>query len=219
MAADWVRYTNVIAQTYRQGDTITNPQDQAILNSLVWTTGPTDTHDKLPTRTEAPLPKVQYWEIGNEPRVGLASSYNFTNSYTFLTPDHPVDSTHKYDYRERYASLTAAMRAVDPTIKVGPAMQWLNAVTEQELLNSILNAQPGGGYLPVDFIGYHPYQTIYSTPPCRHRKPPPQRLLDAQHARRQHPLDDRRLRPESELRRAHRQRDERQQPHLERHGQ
>src|SRR4051812_29234617 len=25
MAADWVRYTNVIAQTYHQGDTITNP--------------------------------------------------------------------------------------------------------------------------------------------------------------------------------------------------
>ncbi len=161
MAADWVRYTNVVAQQYRQGDTISDTHDKAIVDSLIWTTGPADTHDILPTRTEAPLPKVTYWEIGNEPRVGLASSYNFTNSYTFLTPNHAVDSTHKYDYRERYASLTSAMRAVDPTIKVGPAMQWLNAVSEQEILTSILVQQPDGSRLPVDFIGYHPYQKLY----------------------------------------------------------
>jgi hypothetical protein len=162
MAADWVRYTNIIAQKYRQGDTIADQHNKAVVDSLIWSTGPTDTHDTLPTRTEAKLPKVKYWEIGNEPRVGLTSSYNFTNSYTFLTPEHPVDSTHKYDFRERYASLTSAMRAVDPTIKVGPAMQWLNAVTEQEILNSILVRQADNSYLPVDFIGYHPYQTLYS---------------------------------------------------------
>ena len=40
MAADWVRYTNVIAQNYKQGDTITDPQDLAVMNSLVWSTGP-----------------------------------------------------------------------------------------------------------------------------------------------------------------------------------
>jgi hypothetical protein len=163
VAADWVRYTNVIAQTYRQGDVISNPQDQAILNSLVWTTGSSDTHATLPTRTEGALPKVTYWEIGNEPRVGLANSYLVNNSYTFLTPNHPVDSTHKYDYCERYASMTAAMKAVDATIKVGPAMQYLSASSERELLNSILLRQSDGQYLPVDFIGYHPYQTIYST--------------------------------------------------------
>ena len=161
MAADWVRYTNIIAQKYRQGDTIADPHNKAIVDALIWSTGPTDTHDKLPTSAEAKLPKVTYWEIGNEPRVGLTSSYNFTNSYTFLTPNHPVDSTHKYDFRERYTSLTSAMRAVDPTIKVGPAMQWLNAVTEQEILNSILTRQSNGSYLPVDFIGYHPYQKLY----------------------------------------------------------
>ena len=164
MAADWVRYTNIIAQQYRQGDTIADPQHKAIVDSLVWTTGATDTHDKLPSRTEGNLPKVKYWEIGNEPRVGLASSYNFTNSYTFLTPNHTVDATHKYDYRERYASLTSAMLAVDPAIKVGPAMQWLNAASEKELLNSILVRQPNGSLLPVDFIGYHPYQKLYEDP-------------------------------------------------------
>lgn len=163
LAADWVRYTNVIAQTYHAGDLIADPQDQAVINSLVWSTGPTDMHAILPTPGEAPLPKVRYWEIGNEPRVGLTSSYHFTNSYTFLTPNHTIDSTHKYDFRERYASMTAAMKAVDPTIKVGPALQSVSAVTEKELLNSILDRQSDGQYLPVDFIGYHPYQTLYST--------------------------------------------------------
>ena len=162
MAADWVRYTNVIAQTYHQGDTITNPQDKAIMDALVWSTAPNDTHALLPAVGEAPLPKVKYWEIGNEPRVGLASSYSFTNSFTFLAPHRPVDSTHKYDYVERYASLTSAMKAVDPTIKVGPTFQWLNAISEREIFDSLLAQQSGGGYLPIDFVGYHPYQNIFS---------------------------------------------------------
>src|SRR4051812_1411390 len=144
LAADWVRYTNVIAQIYKQGDTITNPQDLAVMNSLVWSTAPNDTHATLPAPTEAPLPKVKYWEIGNEPRVGLTSSYKFTNSYTFLAPGRPIDDTHKYDYRERYAALTSAMKAVDPTIKVGPTFQFLSAVTEREIFNTILAPQPDG---------------------------------------------------------------------------
>ncbi len=164
MAADWVRYTNVIAQTYRQGDVIADPADRAILDSLVWTTGPTDANDLLPAVGEAPLPKVEYWEIGNEPRVPLTNAYNFTNSFTFLAPGYlPVDNTHKYDFHERYASLTSAMRAVDPTIKVGPALQWLSQPSERAVLDTILYPQSNGKYLPIDFIGYHPYQTLYST--------------------------------------------------------
>jgi hypothetical protein len=163
VAADWVRYTNVIAQTYHEGDTITNPQDQAILNSLVWTTGTTDTHPTLPARNEAALPKVKYWEIGNEPRVGLSSSYQVNNSFTFLTSNHTQDSTHKYDYDVRYASMTAAMKAVDPTIKIGPCVVSGSSATEQELLMTILNRQSNGQYLPVDFISYHPYENLYST--------------------------------------------------------
>src|SRR4051794_26897726 len=70
LAADWVRYTNVIARTYHQGDTISNPADQAVLNKLVWSSAnPGDVHDVLPQPGEAKLPKVQYFEIGNEPRV------------------------------------------------------------------------------------------------------------------------------------------------------
>lgn len=166
LAADWVRYTNIIAQTYHQGDTITNPDDSRIMNSLLWTgTVPGDVHDLLPAPGEAPLPKVTYWEIGNEPRVPLTTAYQITNSPTFLTPNHAPDSTHLYDYEQRYASMTAAMLAVDPTIKVGPCIQSATAVTEKELLNSILDKQSNGAYLPMDFISYHPYQKLDTTQP------------------------------------------------------
>jgi hypothetical protein len=161
LAADWVRYTNHIVQTYRQGHVITDARDKAVLDSLVWNSAtPGDNFDKLLAVGEAAVPKVQYWEIGNEPRVGLASTYRVTNSYTFFAPPRLADDTHKTDYRERYAALTSAMRAEDPTIKVGPALQWLNAVTEQELVDSILVRQPDGKFLPVDFLAYHPYQRL-----------------------------------------------------------
>jgi hypothetical protein len=161
LAGDWVRYTNHIVQTYRQGQTVTDPQDQAILNSLSWSSSfPGDSFDKLLRADEAPVPKVKYWEIGNEPRVGLSSSYKVTNSYTFLAPPATPDASHKTDYRERYAALTAAMRAQDPTIKVGPAIQTLESPAEQAVIDTILRPQPDGSFLPVDFIGYHPYQTL-----------------------------------------------------------
>lgn len=160
LAADWVRYTNHIVQTYRQGQTISDPRDQAIMNSLVWTNASGGSFDKLLATTEAAVPKVKYWEIGNEPRVGLSGAYKVDNSYTFLAPPRSADSTHKTDYRERYAAMASAMKAEDPTIKVGPAMQWLSSVTEQELLTSIAQRQPDGSFLPLDFIGYHPYQKL-----------------------------------------------------------
>ncbi|MEA2735759.1 MAG: hypothetical protein QOE14_2210, partial [Humisphaera sp.] len=161
LAADWVRYTNYIVPTYRQGQTITDARDLAILNSLTWSSAvPGDNFDKLLPATEAAVPKVKYWEIGNEPRVGLSNSYRVTNSYTFYAPPRLPDATHKTDFVERYAALTSAMRAEDPTIEVGPALQWLNAVTEQEIVDSILRRQPDGSFLPVDFLAYHPYQKM-----------------------------------------------------------
>lgn len=169
LAADWVRYTNVIAQKYNQASVITDPTDLAVMNSLVWnSSNPARPHDKLPATGEAPLPKVEYWEIGNEPRVSLKSSFKVTNSYTFLTDDYgsqATDSTHKDDYAARYASMTAAMKAVDPTIKVGPCLQSATSKSESELLNSILDKQSSGQYLPVDFISYHPYQKLDTTQP------------------------------------------------------
>jgi hypothetical protein len=82
LAADWVRYTNHIVPAYRQGQTITDPRDKTMLDSLQWSsTVGGDSFDKLLRTTEAATPKVKYWEIGNEPRVGLSSSYKVTNSY------------------------------------------------------------------------------------------------------------------------------------------
>jgi hypothetical protein len=94
VAADWVRYTNVIAQTYHQGDVIDNPQDKAIMDSLVWSSGANDVHPTLSAVGEAPLPNVTYWEIGNEPRVSLNNEYQVSNGFTFFTPNHTQDSTH-----------------------------------------------------------------------------------------------------------------------------
>jgi hypothetical protein len=161
LAADWVRYTNRIVPTYRQGQAITDPRDQAILNSLQWSSSvPGDNFDKLLRSNEGATPKVKYWEIGNEPRVGLASSYKVTNSYTFYASSRAPDATHKTDFNARYKAITSAMLAEDPTIKVGPAMQWLNAITEKEILTELLQPQTDGTRLPVNFIGYHPYQTL-----------------------------------------------------------
>jgi autotransporter-associated beta strand protein len=162
IAGDWVRYTNRIAQTYRQGQTVTDTRDAAILNSLAWNKSATagDSFDKLLAPGEAAVPKVKYWEIGNEPRVGLSSSYRVTNSYTFLAPPRLPDATHKTDFTQRYAALTSAMLAEDPTIQVGPALQWLSSASEQEILTDLLRRQSDGTFLPVHFLGYHPYQKL-----------------------------------------------------------
>jgi hypothetical protein len=166
MAAEWVRYTNRIAQSYHQGDVITDAKDKAVLDSLVWTSNvaPGDVHDLLPAVGERPVPKVTYWEIGNEPRVGLSNSYKVTNSYTFYPParrSQTDPATHLFDYTERYTSMVTAMKAEDATIKVGPCLQTATAVTEKEILQNVLAAKtPSGAFVPVDFIGYHPYQKM-----------------------------------------------------------
>jgi alpha-L-arabinofuranosidase len=103
---------------------------------------------------------VKYWEIGNEPRVGVVVPYGVVNGYTFIAPPSPETDVRKNDYRERYAALTTAMRAEDPTIKVGPALVSGQSTTERPLLDSLLNAQPDGSRLPIDFISYHPYERM-----------------------------------------------------------
>jgi hypothetical protein len=165
MAGEWVRYTNHIAQAYRQGDAVADPKDRAILDSLVWSTPGVwyDQKDLLPAPGEPPLPKVTYWEIGNEPRVPLKNSYRVQNSFTFYPParrNQTDAATHEFDFTERYAAMAAAMRAEDATIKLGPCLQSATAVTEKEILQDVLKRQGDGQYLPVDFISYHPYQKM-----------------------------------------------------------
>ena len=130
LAANWVRYTNYIVQNYRQGDTITVPGDAAILTAMggSWPAG------KLLSSGELPTSKVTYWEIGNEPG----------DNYGVYYPLSPAD------YLSRYKSISSAMVAQDPTIKVGPC--GLNP-TE---LSTVL----GDSSARVDFVSYHPYGTV-----------------------------------------------------------
>ncbi|HPD29267.1 MAG TPA: thrombospondin type 3 repeat-containing protein [Phycisphaerae bacterium] len=139
LAADWVRYTNFIVQSYRQGDEASLAgEDLRVYNSIVnWGTKP-----KLLTPAEGSVPPVKYWEIGNEPELGGYGDF-LTNHY--LGPA---------DYRDRYKTISAAMLAVDPSLKFGPCLinpsdpngsgQWLSA----------LAADPG---VRLDFVAYHPY--------------------------------------------------------------
>lgn len=132
LAADWVYYCNVLLPTKRQGDALT-PYEQSLLDSLLW-----GTEDKLLAPGEVPVPKVVYWEIGNEPEGPYPPPP--------LTPE---------DYALRYRTIVPAMRAVDPTIRVAPGI--MSADNGNAWLDAIL-ADPAN---PVDFISYHPYGPLY----------------------------------------------------------
>ncbi len=142
LAADWVRYTNVIVQNYRQGqEGQLAGDDLRVYNSIVnWQGRPV-----LLAPGEPAVPPVQYWEIGNEPELGAISGF-LSNHY--LSPA---------DYLAAYKSIAAAMLAVDPTLKFGPCLidpanpagsgQWLSAIA----------ADPAA---PLDFVSYHPYYGV-----------------------------------------------------------
>ena len=139
LASDWVRYTNRIVQNYRQGDTITDTEDLRILNSLSWG-GPDFNNDLLLAPGEAAVPKVTYWEIGNE------SEY-------YDTPD---------TYRSRYHAITTAMLAQDSNIKVGAGLAGMQGPlngASSNYLNRLLEPQfvVFGPRERVDFVAYHPY--------------------------------------------------------------
>jgi len=135
LAADWVRYVNVILPAYRQGETLP-PADQSILDSIDWYGRP-----KLLDPGEAPTPRVTYWEIGNEPELTLP----------WCTPDVATHTVSPSEYVYRYKQITAAMLAVDPTIKVGPC-------TIGETHSGAVLGDPAA---VVDFVSYHPYGPLY----------------------------------------------------------
>lgn len=162
LAADWVRYTNHIVQTYHQGDTITDSRDAAILASLTWSSsyvneyGTADNFTTLTAASESPVPPVKYWEIGNEPLISLANAYKVTNAYTFSGTTG--NSTYT-DYVNRYIALTTAMVAEDPTIKVGPCLVNARSGGNADILTALL--QSGAR---IDFISYHPYGSMGDYP-------------------------------------------------------
>lgn len=139
LAADWVRYTNTIAQNYRQGgEGGLTGENLRVYNSISnWGGKPL-----LPAPAEAAVPKVQYWEIGNEPELGAIGGM-LVNHY--LGPN---------DYRDRYKAMAQAMRAVDPTIKVGPCLMNPADPGGSGLWLTALAADPTA---TVNFISYHPY--------------------------------------------------------------
>lgn len=141
MAADWVRYANRIVPKYRQGDSIDDPDDRRVLDAIDWS-GPDFRSDKLLAPGEPPVPKVTYWEIGNE--------VNF-----FGEAD---------EYRDRYHEIAAAMTAADPSIKIGPNVTGgfqSGADTAARFLERLLQPRDDTSGNPVrervDFISYHPY--------------------------------------------------------------
>ncbi|MCC7351329.1 MAG: PEP-CTERM sorting domain-containing protein [Phycisphaerales bacterium] len=150
LAAKWVRYTNFILPSLYAGTPVSGlpVTDQGILNQI---NDFGEASNVLPTAGEAAVPTVKYWEIGNEPEIKVGG-WKFTNDPFQLPPFNSSNHT-SADYVSRYTQISAAMKAVDPTIKVGPAM--LDAVTNtaQALLAS--NAT-------IDFWGYHPYDNLDS---------------------------------------------------------
>ncbi len=139
LAADWVRYMNFILPSYRQGEEGSLAgEDLRVYDSILnW-----GTRSKLLAPGEGSVPRVDYWEIGNEPELG---------GYGDFLTSHYLSPT---AYRDRYKTVSQAMLAVDPALKIGPCLispwdpngsgQWLNA----------LAADPA---VRLDFVGYHPY--------------------------------------------------------------
>jgi len=133
LAADWVYYCNVLVQTRRQGDLLTS-EEQALLDSMNW-----GTDDKLLAPDEPPVPKVIWWEVGNEPEGPYPPPA--------LTPE---------DYANRYHIISTAMLARDPTIKVGPGCMTANNG------NAWLDAVFSNPANQVDLVAYHPYGNLYA---------------------------------------------------------
>jgi hypothetical protein len=144
LAADWVRYVNHIVPTYRQGDVITDSRDAAILESLTWSSSfPGDSFDKLLAQGEPPVPWIEYWEIGNEPTIGVGA-FSVNNSYT-------MDAA---QFHTRYGAVAKAIKVENPKVKVGPTL--VNGSREAAHLAAIIS----DATMPVDFITYHPYEKM-----------------------------------------------------------
>lgn len=139
LAGDWVRYINYILPTYRQGDTLSTA-DQAIVDSINWYGKP-----KLLAQGEASTPKVEYWELGNEPELALPWCTSGATPVA-LTPQ---------EYSAHYKQVANAMLAADPSIKLGPCLTTANNGNAH--LDAVL-ADPANR---VDFISYHPYGPLY----------------------------------------------------------
>lgn len=144
LAADWVIYCNQIVPARRAR----TPEQKRVLKSIqAWDNKPT-----LPKRSRKPIPKVMYWEVGNEPELDAIPG--FISGHR-LTPDQ---------YAKRYAVIARAMRAVDPDIKIGPCIIYPAALGGEYIKAVLAHTQPQGeakdgaqAAAPMDFVSFHPY--------------------------------------------------------------
>lgn len=139
LASDWVRYTNFIVPDGPQ-----NASDQAILNKI------SGSYDKLLLPGEALTPKVKYWEIGNEPEAYIDG----------IAYGGPFGTRLVQEYVDRYIALSTAMKAVDPTIKVGPAMVAMTSPVGPSNYTPPVAMPLLNSSATVDFWGYHTYDDL-----------------------------------------------------------
>jgi hypothetical protein len=165
LASNWVRYANFLVQNYCWSNAVVVPYG-ANPTSLGYSDGVliTNIHNNwvaiangqttyLPTLQTYPnlatnLPKVMYWEIGNEVESPLPSQYYaITNTNMVLT-----------NYVNLYTNIRAAMLGADSTIKIGPGFG--NGFTNGTIAtgaNTIINPLFANTNVSMDFIVYHPY--------------------------------------------------------------
>ena len=136
LAADWVRYCNrILPEARRGGEANLSEEDRRVLESITgWDDRPT-----LPPPGAEATPRVQYWEIGNEPELGGIAG---------LVTNHPLSAE---QYARRYAEIARAMRRVDPSIRVGPCLIY-PARGGKEYLQALRKEA-----VAIDFVSYHPY--------------------------------------------------------------
>lgn len=144
LAADWVRYVNLIAPKYRltpEGQlppdlAASDPEADRVLRELAALGNGTnawryrlatvaDPDTEVDPWLERPLllaadatnstRPVTFWEIGNE----VETPMNASDPRGFR-PMEPSINLNPAQYVERYLRITEAMRNVDPTIRVGP---------------------------------------------------------------------------------------------------
>lgn len=166
LAADWVLYTNYTVQNFDQAHppSLTSPNElerrsAEILNEIWWNycnSTPPSLSEKLPTPGEH-IPKLTYWEIGNEPDVPLGGITLSPGAY--LARYGVLGNT-------QYPGIVNSMVEMDilinghQTIKVGPALQSPGSVPGFQAYMTTLRDN-GATENSVDFISYHPYNGIY----------------------------------------------------------
>jgi hypothetical protein len=141
LAADWVRYCNVIVQNYDSANPPTAGDDLRVYNTITGWEG----RDILPAPAEPKPPKVTYWEIGNEPDLDTISG---------LVRNHEVD---RWEYADRYIHITDAMRSVDSSIKTGPCVSHSNSSGGSGILQALDSVIDGGANTSVELVSHHPY--------------------------------------------------------------